>query len=145
MWGKGKPEISVSAYALRFLSEASEFTEVDPDVVAAARRWLLQQATPQGTWMERGSDGKLLESYAAVRHRIRRRGPRGAISTLRNPSEKDIEVEREAVRKAIEHFAKSRPRRFRPLRHRTHRSRQACCQRQTRLKQIATLHLSRAF
>ena len=107
LWGKGKPEISVSAYALRFLSEASEFTEVDPDVVAAARRWLLQQATPQGTWMERGSDGKLLESYALYDTAY-------VVEVLardlqhRNPSDKDIEVEREAVRKAIEHFAKSR-------------------------------------
>lgn len=38
LWGRGQPEISVSAYALRFLSEALEFTEVDPDVIAGARR-----------------------------------------------------------------------------------------------------------
>src|SRR5213078_2210199 len=53
LWGKGEPEIPVSAYALRFLTEASEFTEVDPDIIAATRRWLLQQATPQGRSEER--------------------------------------------------------------------------------------------
>src|SRR5713226_9538281 len=64
LWGKGEPEISVSAYAVRFLTEASEFTEVDPDVVAATRRWLLQKATPQGAWMEKDSSGKFIEAYA---------------------------------------------------------------------------------
>ena len=106
LWGKGQPEISVSAYALRFLFEASEFTEVDPDVIAGARRWLLQQATPQGTWMERGSDGKLLETYALYDTAY-------VVGILardlqhRNPNDKDIAAEREAVRKAIEYLGKT--------------------------------------
>jgi len=106
LWGKGQPEISVSAYALRFLSEASEFTEVDPDVIAATRRWLLQQAAPQGAWMERGSDGKLLEAYALYDTAY-------VVEILardlqhRNSNDKDIQAEREAVRKATEYFAKT--------------------------------------
>ncbi len=107
LWGKGQPEISVSAYALRFLTEASEFTDVDPDVITAARRWLLQQAAPQGAWMEKDSKGKFLENSALhdtayVVEVLARDLQR------RNPSDKDIEVERQAVRKAIEYFAKSR-------------------------------------
>jgi len=106
LWGKGQPEISVSAYALRFLSEASEFTDVDPDVIAGARRWLLQQATPQDTWMERGSDGKLLEAYAL-------HDTAYVVEVLsrdmqhRNSDDKDIAAEREAVRKAIEYLTKT--------------------------------------
>ena len=106
LWGKGRPEISVSAYALRFLSEASEFTEVDPDVIAATRQWLLQQATPQGTWMERGSDGKLLEGYALYDTAY-------VVEVLardlqhRNLDDKDITAERDAVRKAVEYLAKT--------------------------------------
>ena len=106
LWGKGRPEISVSAYALRFLSEASEFTEVDPDVIAATRRWLLQQVTPLGAWMERGSDGKLLEAYALYDTAY-------VVEILardlqhRNSNDKDIAVEREAVGKAIEYLAKT--------------------------------------
>jgi len=106
LWGKGEPEIPVSAYALRFLTEASEFTDVDPEVTTAARRWLLQQATPEGAWMEKGSKGKFLEisrlydtAYVVevLAHDLHHR----------NPNDKDIEVERQAVRKAIEYFTKS--------------------------------------
>jgi uncharacterized protein YfaS (alpha-2-macroglobulin family) len=106
LWGKGEPEIPVSAYALRFLTEASEFTDADPDVTTAARRWLLQQATPEGAWMEKDSKGKILEISALYDTAY-------VVEVLardlqhRNPNDKDIAVEREAVRKAIEYFAKS--------------------------------------
>lgn len=106
LWGKGEPEIPVSAYALRFLTEASEFTEVDPDIIAAARRWLLQQATPQGAWMEKDSKGKFLEISALYNTAY-------VVEVLardlqhRNPKDKDIDVERQAIHKAIEYFAKS--------------------------------------
>src|SRR5207237_9379719 len=57
LWGKGQPELSVSAYALRFLTEASEFIEVDSDVVTAARRWLLQQTASPRVCMRKDSKG----------------------------------------------------------------------------------------
>src|SRR5260370_628647 len=107
LWSNGEPEISVSAYALRFLTEASEFTEVDPDVVAATRRWLLQKATPQGAWMEKDSSGKFIEADALSDTAY-------VVEALardlqhRNPNDKDIELERQAVRKAIDFFAKNR-------------------------------------
>src|SRR5439155_1410824 len=89
-----------------FLTEASEFTEVDPDIIAATRRWLLQQATPQGAWMEKDSKGKFLEISALYETAY-------VVEVLardlqhRNPEDKDIEVERQAIHKAIEYFAKS--------------------------------------
>ena len=54
-WGKGDAYIPLTAYALRFLTEASEFISVDPDVIAGTRRWLLQQASPSGTWALKNS------------------------------------------------------------------------------------------
>jgi hypothetical protein len=106
LWGKGEPEIPVSAYALRFLTEASEFTEADPDIIAATRRWLLQQATPQGVWMQKDSKGKFLEISALYDTAY-------VVEVLardlqhRNPNDKDIEVERQAVHRAIEYLMKS--------------------------------------
>src|SRR5438874_2111441 len=105
LWGKGQPELSVSAYALRFLTEASEFIEVDSDVVTAARRWLLQQTAPQGGWMEKDSNGKYLEGSglyltAYVVEALARDLQR------RKPDEKDIDAERQGVRNGIAYFSK---------------------------------------
>ena len=108
LWGKGRPEISVSSYALRFLLEASEFTEVDPDVIAAARRWLLAQASPQGAWMEKDWNGKPMEASA----RYYTAYVVGALARdlqHPNPNEKEVEAERQAVRKAIGFLATSAP------------------------------------
>ena len=106
LWGKGQPELSVSAYALRFLAEASEFIDVDSDVVTAARRWLLQQTAPQGGWMEKDSNGKYLEGSglyltAYVVEALARDMQR------RKPGEKDIDAERQAVRNGIAYFSKN--------------------------------------
>ncbi|MBA0085686.1 MAG: hypothetical protein HRJ53_11880, partial [Acidobacteria bacterium Pan2503] len=106
LWGHGWPQLPVSAYALRFLTEASEFIEVDPDVVAGVRGWLLQQAALPGGWMEKDSNGKYLESSSsyltaylveALARDLQHRAPR----------EKDIEVERQAVRNGIAYFSKN--------------------------------------
>jgi hypothetical protein len=104
LWGKGQPELSVSAYSLRFLTEASEFVEVDPDVIIAARRWLLQQAAPQGAWMEKDSNGKYLEGSglyltAYIVEALARDLQR------RSAESKDLEPERQAVRNGITFFS----------------------------------------
>ncbi len=106
LWGKGQPELSVSAYALRFLTEASEFIEVDSDVVTAARRWLLQQTARQGGWMEKDSNGKYLEGSglyltAYVVEALARDLQR------RKPDDKDIDAERQGVRNGIAYFSKN--------------------------------------
>lgn len=107
LWGKGQPELSVSAYALRFLTEASEFIEVDPEVVAAARQWLLEQVAPQGGWMEKDANGKYLEGSGlyltayVVEVLARDLQHRGA-------NDKDIEAERQAVRNGVAYFSKNR-------------------------------------
>ena len=40
----------MTAYALRFLSEARELTAVDDDVIKQARAWLIQQQRADGSW-----------------------------------------------------------------------------------------------
>lgn len=106
LWGKGQPEISVTAYALRFLVEASEFAQADPEVVTAARQWLLEQVAPQGGWMEKDSNGKFLEGSAGyltpyvlevLARDLQHRGP----------NDKDLEVERQAVRNGIAYLSRN--------------------------------------
>ncbi|MEA2203237.1 MAG: hypothetical protein QOE77_13 [Blastocatellia bacterium] len=49
-WGKGDPDLALTAYALRFLSEARELIAVDEDVITQARAWLLKQQRTDGSW-----------------------------------------------------------------------------------------------
>ncbi len=50
-WGSGdEPDIALSAYALRFLSDTSDFIKVDPEVVQAARSWLMGQQRKDASW-----------------------------------------------------------------------------------------------
>jgi uncharacterized protein YfaS (alpha-2-macroglobulin family) len=49
-WGHGEPDLALTAYALRFLSEARELTAVDDDVINQARAWLIRQQRADGSW-----------------------------------------------------------------------------------------------
>ncbi|MEZ5308020.1 MAG: alpha-2-macroglobulin family protein [Pyrinomonadaceae bacterium] len=50
-WGpKGKADVALTAYALRFLSDASKFIDVDESVMRQASRWLSSQQNADGTW-----------------------------------------------------------------------------------------------
>ncbi|HEY3103269.1 MAG TPA: alpha-2-macroglobulin family protein [Pyrinomonadaceae bacterium] len=49
-WGRGEPDVALTAYALRFLSEASELIDVDDDVIKQARAWLVKQQRAEGSW-----------------------------------------------------------------------------------------------
>jgi hypothetical protein len=52
VWTQDKPDLALTAYALRFMTDASEFVEVDPDAVESARQWLLHQQAANGSWHE---------------------------------------------------------------------------------------------
>ena len=52
VWKQDKPDLALTAYALRFLTDASEFIEVNPGAVESARQWLLHQQAPDGHWQE---------------------------------------------------------------------------------------------
>jgi A-macroglobulin TED domain/A-macroglobulin receptor binding domain len=49
-WGRGEPNVALTAYALRFLNEARALINVNDDVVNAACEWLVKQQRPDGSW-----------------------------------------------------------------------------------------------
>jgi len=49
-WGRGEPDLALTAYALRFLSDARELITVDDDVINQARTWLMRQQRNDGSW-----------------------------------------------------------------------------------------------
>ncbi|MEW6211259.1 MAG: MG2 domain-containing protein [Acidobacteriota bacterium] len=55
-WGRGESDVALTAYALRFLEDASEVISVDEDVLRKARDWLVKQQS-DGRWAFRWSDG----------------------------------------------------------------------------------------
>ena len=50
VWKQNKPDVALTAYALRFLNNASEFISVDAGVVNSAQEWLLHQQAANGSW-----------------------------------------------------------------------------------------------
>jgi uncharacterized protein YfaS (alpha-2-macroglobulin family) len=114
-WGKGEPSIPLTAYALRFLGEASEFVEVDPLVVASARGWLLQGATPEGAWMSKDDKGRLVESsgiyYTAY---VLQALTRDLRFREEKEKEKELEAERQAMSKALLYLEKDTEGHFDP-------------------------------
>ena len=59
VWTQDKPSPALTAYALRFMTDASQFVEVDPDAVESARQWLLHQQAANGSWHEEWQKGDL--------------------------------------------------------------------------------------
>lgn len=49
-WGHGEPDLALTAYALRFLSQANEVIAIEDDVIKQARAWLIKQQHPDGSW-----------------------------------------------------------------------------------------------
>jgi hypothetical protein len=49
-WGRGEGDVSLTAYALTFLTQAQEFVEVDESLVSYAMKWLLKRQGQNGAW-----------------------------------------------------------------------------------------------
>src|SRR5947207_10247610 len=49
-WGRGDPDLALTAYALRFLTEVRELIAVDDDAIKEARAWLIKQQRANGGW-----------------------------------------------------------------------------------------------
>lgn len=49
-WGRGEPDLALTAYALRFLTDASRVIDVDESVVKETREWLIRQQRDDGSW-----------------------------------------------------------------------------------------------
>ena len=52
-WGRGDADLALTAYALRFLSDARRVTEVDENVIGETRDWLIKQQREDGSWPAR--------------------------------------------------------------------------------------------
>jgi len=51
--GKDAADIALTAYAIRFLSDAQEFIEVDKSVIEKARQYLIKQQREDGSWTKK--------------------------------------------------------------------------------------------
>jgi A-macroglobulin TED domain/Alpha-2-macroglobulin family/Carboxypeptidase regulatory-like domain/MG2 domain/A-macroglobulin receptor binding domain/Macroglobulin domain MG3/Alpha-2-macroglobulin bait region domain len=49
-WTKDPADVALTAYAVRFLTDAEGFIDVDADVVKDAKKWLLAQQRADGSW-----------------------------------------------------------------------------------------------
>lgn len=49
-WTDGTPDIALTAYAIRFLTEAAGVMELDQEVIKQARQWLITQQGSDGSW-----------------------------------------------------------------------------------------------
>ncbi len=49
-WGRGDADIALTAYAVRFLTDAREVITIDEEVLTKAREWLIKQQTSDGSW-----------------------------------------------------------------------------------------------
>jgi hypothetical protein len=66
-WGHGDADIALTSYAIRFLSDASAFTEIDPEIIPNAWEWLVSQQDANGRWHPpHGHDDSSLTAYVAV-------------------------------------------------------------------------------
>lgn len=65
-WGRGEADLALTAYALRFLSDAGDFIGVDEDVIAGARKFILGSQQPDGRWLPRYWDEKEGAKRAAL-------------------------------------------------------------------------------
>jgi uncharacterized protein YfaS (alpha-2-macroglobulin family) len=52
-WGREEADLALTAYALRFMNDARDFIEVDEDVIAGAREFILRNQQPDGRWLPR--------------------------------------------------------------------------------------------
>jgi hypothetical protein len=65
-WSPADPDIALTAYAVRFLSDASDVLRVPPTHIAAAANWLVSRQHADGTWPERYGDGEALSATVAL-------------------------------------------------------------------------------
>lgn len=65
-WGRGDADLALTAYAIRFLSDAKPFVAVDDSVLREALEWLLKQQQLDGRWIARDWKGNEDERRSAI-------------------------------------------------------------------------------
>ncbi len=86
--GKDTSDVALTAYALRFLNDASEKIEVDADVIKRAEDWLIKQQRADGSWAklyrwETAEDAKrtkLTTTYVARSLAMRKNSDKDALT-----------------------------------------------------------------
>jgi hypothetical protein len=98
-WGRGKPDLALTAYAVRFLHDASPFAPVDRDVIERAREWLFQQQKPDGSWVtDHPYHSSPLEDAILTAYIARILG-----STAPSADDKDASTEHAALHRALDY------------------------------------------
>ncbi|MBS1796180.1 MAG: carboxypeptidase regulatory-like domain-containing protein [Acidobacteria bacterium] len=85
--GRDAADIALTAYVLRFLTDADGFVEVDRAVVERAENWLVRQQKPDGSWVrkyywenaEDASRTKLFTAYVARTLAMRKNSDKTAL------------------------------------------------------------------
>ena len=101
-WGRGEPDLALTAYAVSFLHDASEFAPVDPYMIDRARQWLFRQQKVDGGWVARHwyadspVEDAILTAYVA--HIL-------AATRPSDPKKKDAGIEEAAIRRALDNAA----------------------------------------
>ena len=106
-WGRGEPDLALTAYAVRFLTDARDFTDVDESALAAAREWLIRQQRADGSWAAYAGDGDangnrrsaILTSYVARILAMQRAAAKAS------PDDKSGTQTADALRRALAYLA----------------------------------------
>jgi hypothetical protein len=62
-WGRGTSDIALTAYAIRFLRDSSEFIEEAEKARVRAIKWLISKQRPDGSWQPPYGSAPTLTSY----------------------------------------------------------------------------------
>jgi uncharacterized protein YfaS (alpha-2-macroglobulin family) len=110
-WGHGDPDLALTAYALRFLSEAQQLIAVDDDIISQARAWLIRQQRADGSWaafdygqkVEDKRRSALLTAYIA--RVLAMTAPSAKIDGTSAASQQPIRVSLPELKRALDYLA----------------------------------------
>jgi hypothetical protein len=99
-WGHGDPDLALTAYAVRFLRDASPFIAVDPDLIKSAREWLFKQQQPDGLWViKRRYYEDPISDLNLTAYVVR------ILAETRTSDPKQLDAENSAIRRALDKVA----------------------------------------
>jgi uncharacterized protein YfaS (alpha-2-macroglobulin family) len=101
-WGRDASNLTLTAYALKFLIEAKEFVEVDNAVIDNAQDWLIKQQKEDGSWpylvwpnYQSNHRNAIETAYIAQ-----------VLSSIKNETSKSSNTVKEAQERALEYLSK---------------------------------------
>jgi hypothetical protein len=95
-WGHDTADVALTAYAIRFLIDATAFTDVDPEIISNAGQWLLSKQEKDGSWHPHyGTEDGSLTGYIAV----------SLAETERHSNKKSAPAFHEAIHRALDYLS----------------------------------------